>query len=109
MSEPKKLRVYWFPQIPCAAFYVPVRTVREARLILTTLADYDAFQFKNRIKPDYSNAGGLEEFDPTDTTHGPDGSWLEWYNEDDEGIDELTDAEIDAVDAAVARAEGSDA
>ena len=61
-------------------FHVAVRNVREAQLLLTTLAGYDIFQFENNVKPDYSNAGGLEVFE--------DGEWCEWYDEDGNGIDE---------------------
>ena len=47
---------------------------------LYTLANYDLFQFENNIKPDYCNAGGLEEFNGKD--------WLEWEDEDGDNIDE---------------------
>ena len=99
-----KLRVYWIPQVPMKAFHVPVSSLREARLILRTLADYDIFQFENRVKPDYCNAGGLDVFDPEDDHDGPDGSWCTWYDEDDRDIDHLTDEEIAAIDAAQANA-----
>lgn len=55
-----KYRVWWIPQVPMQRFFVPVKSPDEARLILTTLAKYDLFQFQNKIKPDYCNAGGLE-------------------------------------------------
>ena len=45
------------------------------------LAEYDLFQFKNDIKPDYSNAGGLQVFENDD--------WSEWYSEDGWDIDEV--------------------
>jgi hypothetical protein len=78
----KKLRVWWKPQIPMdASFYVSVKTPEEAKKILDILADYDAFQFNEKIKPDYSNAGGLEELN--------DGEWTDWYSEDGEDIDEV--------------------
>ena len=73
----KQLRVWWKPQIPMNdSFYVNVRTPKEAKKILDTLAEYDLFQFDNKIKPDYSNAGGLEELDNKE--------WNEW---DLDGID----------------------
>lgn len=73
------LRVYWFPQVPGKAFRVPVASPSEAQKLMTVLADYDIFQFKNRIKPDYCNAGGLEVFE--------DGEWCEWNSEDGDDID----------------------
>jgi hypothetical protein len=75
------LRVWWIPQVPGKQFHVCVKSVDEAKLLLVVLADYDAFQFHNNIKPDYCNAGGLEEFDGAD--------WCEWYNEEGDDIDVL--------------------
>jgi hypothetical protein len=78
------LRVWWTPQVPMKAFYVSVKTVREGRLILDTLAFYEIFQFDNKVKPDYCNTGGLEVFE--------NGEWTDWYDEmSGDGIDELDD------------------
>lgn len=92
MAKPKEgdLRVWWVPQVPMKAFRVPVRTLREAKLLLETLGDYDIFQFDNNVKPDFSNAGGLEVF------HA--GDWESYYSPDDEELDVLTDKQIDALD-----------
>ena len=82
--KPKEgdLRVWWIPQVPMKPFHVPVQSISEAKLILVTLAEYDLFQFHNRVKPDYSNAGGLEIFEG--------GDWTEWYDPDSgDCIDDL--------------------
>ena len=76
----KKLRVWWIPQVPMNPFYVDVRTIREAKLLLKALAEYDLFQLANKIKPDFCNAGGLQEWE--------DGEWIEWYDDDGNDIDE---------------------
>ena len=68
------LRVWHIPQIPGKPFHVAVATPREGALLLRALADYDIFQFENRIKPDYANAQGLEVYEG--------GEWLEWENPD---------------------------
>ena len=83
--EPKigSLRVWWVPQVPMKAFRVPVKDIEQARLILDTLAKYDIFQFENRVKPDYSNTGGLEVYVKDAGEGTPD--WEDW--EDDEGND----------------------
>ncbi len=73
------LRVWWIPQVPMEPFRTPVANIREAKLLIDTLGRYDAFQFENRIKPDYCNGGGLEVFE--------DGEWCEWADEKGEGID----------------------
>lgn len=92
--ESPKFRVWWIPQIPMEPFYVPVRSLREAKLILNTLAEYDLFQLEKKVKPDYCNTGGLEVFDSADTTDGPNGSWVDWGTDDGDGIDDLTDEEV---------------
>lgn len=82
-SDPKEgdLRVWWVPQLPMKAFYVPVESPQEATKLLETLARYDLFQYNNNVKPDYANAGGLEVFE--------DGEWQEWYHpETGEDIDD---------------------
>jgi hypothetical protein len=83
MPNVNDLRVWWIPQIPMKPFHAEVADISQARLLLRTLADYDAFQFKNKIKPDYSNTGGLEVFE--------DGEWCEWYSEDGRDIQEYMD------------------
>ena len=75
------LRIWWMPQIPMKAFRVTVETPKEAKKLLDTLAKYDLFQLENNIKPDLSNAGGLEVED--------EDGWSEWYNEDGISIDEV--------------------
>lgn len=83
MTDPVEgdLRVWWIPQVPLATFYVPVGNPEEALKMIDTLARYDLFQYNNSIKPDYTNAGGLEVFE--------DGEWVEWYHpETGEDIDE---------------------
>lgn len=80
-----KLRVWHIPQVPMKAFYVDVETPEEAIKVLDILAHYDLFQFENRVKPDYCNAQGLEEWDEQE------GEWYEWCNEDGENIKEYRD------------------
>lgn len=75
----QSLRVWWIPQVPMKAFTVPVRTIREAKLLLGALSNYDTFQFKNNIKPDYCNAGGLSVLE--------DGEWNDWCDDDGNDID----------------------
>ena len=89
MTEYKKgdLSVWWIPQVPMKPFYYPVKTVKEAQLLLDVLGRYDQFQFENRIKPDYSNAGGLNVYSPEDADENGN-CWVTWYNEDGSDIDE---------------------
>jgi hypothetical protein len=77
------LRVWWIPQIPMEPFLVRVNSLVAAKVLLETLAAYDAFQLENNVKPDYSNAGGvcvLEE----------DGEWVDFESEDGDSIDTMS-------------------
>jgi hypothetical protein len=75
-----KLRVWHNCQVGAVKnFYVEVESVEQAWKILNTLWDYDLFQYKNNIKPNYCNASGLEYFDDEEQ------EWCEWY--DDNGND----------------------
>lgn len=74
------LRVWHIPQIPGKPFYVEVASPDEAIRIMQLLADYDYFQLKHNIKPDYSNAQGLQVYDN-------DGEWVDWYDDEGDDID----------------------
>ncbi len=77
------LRVWWIPQVPGKAFNVDVGSVAEGVKIMDVLADYDAFQFENRIKPDYCNAGGLNRYaGPTRPDGENDDGWESWEDEE---------------------------
>ncbi len=56
----RTLRVWWQPQVPMKSFYVYVDTIGEAISVVDLLGDYDYFEFDNDVKPDFSNAGGVE-------------------------------------------------
>ena len=56
--------------------------------VLHVLADYDDFQFRNTVKPDCCNTGGLQQFDSLDDMDGPEGSWCDWFDEET-GIDDV--------------------
>lgn len=78
----KKLRVLHFPQIPCNPFEVEVEDLKEAKKMCEVLANYDLFQYENKIKPDYSNMTIVEEFDEEEQ------EWVSWYDEET-GIDDI--------------------
>ena len=89
MNDPKNgdLRVWWIPQVPGKPFYQAVTSLVEAKLLLNALAEYDTFQFENRIKPDYCNAGGLQVYEAElESLDGQDG-WCDWYDENGDDID----------------------
>lgn len=90
-----KLRVWWIPQVGIEkTFYIPVNSPEEGKRIIDILAAYDAFQYQNRVKPDYCNVGGLQIFDESE------GEWNDWYLEtDDDYFDDLDEyCESDSCD-----------
>lgn len=80
-----KLRVWHIPQMPMKPFHVEVVSVKDAKLVLNALANYDLFQFENKVKPDYCNAQGLEMLE--DIGDGPE--WVEWNDDNGRDIGEL--------------------
>jgi hypothetical protein len=79
-----KLRLSHFPQIPCKPFIVEVVSLEEAKKIMDVLANYDLFQYENRIKSDYCNSTILEYWDEEEQ------DWLSWSDEET-GIDNLAE------------------
>lgn len=77
-----KLRVSHFPQVPCKPFVTEVKDLNQAKLLCDTLANYDLFQFNNRIKPDYANATVVEMWDEEEQ------EWVSWFDEET-GIDDI--------------------
>lgn len=80
----KRLRVCHFPQIPCKPFIVEVQDIEQSKLLCDVLANYDLFQFDNRIKPDYANMTVVEQWNEEDQEQEA------WYDEDT-GIDDIHD------------------
>ena len=80
-NKPGDLQVWWVPQVPMKAFHVPVVDVAMGVKIMDTLANYDIFQFVNKVKPDYCNAGGLQRWCANNDGEGNPG-WEDWYDEE---------------------------
>lgn len=86
-----KLRVWWNPQVGSnCTFYIPVKSVEEAKKFLDVLAAYDQFQYQNKIKPDFCNIGGLQMWDEEEN------DWVEWN--DSEGICDDVDEYCETAD-----------
>lgn len=82
----KKMRVWWMPQVGAnATFYIPVKSIEEAKKFMDVLAAYDCFQYNHRIKPDYCNTGGVQVWDEEAQ------DWNDWYYEDDDSFFEDVD------------------
>lgn len=82
-----KFRVWHIPQIPMKSFFVEVKSVEEGVRMMNALADYDAFQYENNIKPDYCNVNGLQMWDESLTEEEMQDmelsdKWVDWYNDE---------------------------
>ena len=77
----KKLRVWWIPQVPMKAFTVEISSLEEGVKIMDVLAKYDDFQYKNNIKPDYCNVGGINQWSEDCDGEGNPG-WESWHDEE---------------------------
>ena len=83
-----KLKVWWIPQISMSdRFEVVVDDEVRANLLLNVLAEYDLYQYKNKVKPDYCNTGGVEMWE--------DGEWVDWHNEE---YDDFDDYRLQVID-----------
>lgn len=72
-------RVWHIPQVPMEPFYVEeIASLETAIMVRDVLAEYDLFQFENNIKPDYSNAQGIEEFEDGEWSEVDDDELAEW-------------------------------
>lgn len=91
-----KLRVWWIPQVPGEPFRVEVESLREARLVIATLTDYDIFQYDQKIKPDYCNVGGLETLESEE--------WGEWLCEECDSTIDYCECEEDCTPLAACEA-----
>lgn len=62
-------------------FVVPVELIAGGVENLEVQASCDLFKFENMVKPDYSNAGGLEVWSDDCDGEGNAG-WESWYDEE---------------------------
>jgi len=85
-----KLMVWWVPQVPMTPFKVMLNSLSDAKLLLEALAQYDLFQLKHNIKPDFSNAGGVVIWDEGLDPDEQDEKWCDFYDDDGTDIDNMT-------------------
>lgn len=84
----KKYRVVHYPQIPCKPFIVEVEDLKQASFTMNLFADYDLFQYENKIKPDYANTTTIEAFDEEEQ------EWFTVFEENEETEEETEETEF---------------
>lgn len=72
----EKYRAWYIPQVPMESFKFECDTAEEAIMIYTAIVKFSIFEFKNRVKPDYSDAW-----------------WVQYYNEDIQDWEDLENLE----------------
>jgi hypothetical protein len=63
MPIPGDLRIWYIPQIPMKAYHRDITSVEEGRNLLDAIYELALFELEHRVKPDYSNAGGIERWE----------------------------------------------
>lgn len=73
-------RVWWIPQVGSGItpFFIECPTPEFALRTIEVLAEYDLYQLRENVKPDYSNAGGIQRWE--DQT----GEWEDVEYDEDE-------------------------
>lgn len=77
MGTHKKFKVWYIPQVPMQPFEVECETAEQAQDALDLITNFSIFEFENKVKPDYSDAGGVEKWDETDQ------EWFDYDESDD--------------------------
>lgn len=83
-DENKTFRVWHIPQVPGKPFRIVATSAEEAVRIQDILAEYDRFQYTNKIKPDYCNVSGIEV-----PNLGAEDGEPDWWEAEDELVESL--------------------
>lgn len=56
------LRVWHIPQVPGLPFNASITSIEDGRRIIVILDEYDRFQYRNNIKPEYISVNGIQRY-----------------------------------------------
>lgn len=59
-------KVWYIPQVPMKAFEHVVDDLKTAENVLSAIYEFSAFEYENKVKPDYADMGGIAEWNTTD-------------------------------------------
>lgn len=79
------LKVFYAPQVPMKAFEVKAIDLPDAVRVLSIITNFSIFEYENKIKPDYSDYGGVVRYE----ADGEGG--FEWCDVDQDELDEFED------------------
>lgn len=84
MANEGDLKVWYVPQVPMPAFEAAVPDLATAKAVSDALSAFSLFEYENRVKPDYADAGGVARYEPDG-----DGGF-DWFDVDDYELEEAT-------------------
>jgi hypothetical protein len=58
----KRFKAWYIPQVPMKPFEIEASTAAKAQTILNIIINFSIFEFENKVKPDYCDAGGVSEW-----------------------------------------------
>lgn len=61
-----RFKAWYIPQVPMHPFEVECETAEQAWDALDLITNFSIFEFENNVKPDYSDVGGVSEWDEAD-------------------------------------------
>ena len=70
-----KFKAWYIPQVPMKAFEVERGSAAEALAALDLITDFSIFEFDNKVKPDYCDAGGVTVWDEAEQ------AWIDYDTE----------------------------
>lgn len=82
-SKAERFRAVYVPQVPMHALTVEVTSLEQAVVALESITALSIFEFKNRVKPDYSDFGTIERWDDEEQ---------DWEDVDEEDYADLAEA-----------------
>lgn len=82
-----KYKAYYIPQVPMKAFEFETDDLLLAGIVLDQISEFSAFEYKNNVKPDYSDAAGISRWEE-DGEGGHD-----WFELDDYEQEEILQSE----------------
>lgn len=81
-----KMRMY-FHILGTEPYYKEVSSVKEAKIIIDTIADFVNAKVDEGVFPDHCSTAGLQEYDEEEK------EWMDWYDENGLDFDEHLRAE----------------
>lgn len=78
--QDERYRAVYVPQVPMHALTIETKSLEHAAVALESIIQLSIFEFKNRVKPDYSDFAGVERWDEDEQ---------EWESVEDEEWEQI--------------------